>query len=147
MFARGISSSTRTWMNIGCQKRLQSTYRDTSHDIEDRDQIPHPVCMGIKFPTPGKVKAVKCPVGRNPYICLHAYMVNALLGLTPSFTHRNRKCLVNGPQANFIIFFLFVLSFARFALCNIVDPSDGEALPAKCCVTHAERSLILPNTT
>ena len=57
-------------MNLGCQKRLQSTamtyhasctHRDTSHDIEDRDQIPRPLCMGIKFPTPGKVKAVKCP--------------------------------------------------------------------------------------
>ena len=33
-------------------------HRDTSHDIEARDQIPHPLCMGIKFPTPGKVKAV-----------------------------------------------------------------------------------------
>ena len=71
MFVRGISSFTRTWMNLGCQKRLQSTsamtndasctHRDTSDDIEARDQIPHPLCMGIKFPTPGKVKAVKCP--------------------------------------------------------------------------------------
>ena len=25
------------------------------------DQIPHPLCMGIKFPTPGKVKVVKLP--------------------------------------------------------------------------------------
>ena len=63
MFARGISSFTRTWMNLGCQKRLQSTsamtyhalctHRDTSHNIEAADQIPHP----------RKVKAVKCPVG------------------------------------------------------------------------------------
>ena len=80
MFARGISSFTGTWMNLGCQKRLQSTstmtyhasctHRDASHDIEARDQIPHPyawgsnspplmhgdqiphlLCMGIKFPT------------------------------------------------------------------------------------------------
>ena len=35
--------------------------RDTSHDIEAVDQIPHPLCMGIKFPTPAKVKVVKCP--------------------------------------------------------------------------------------
>ena len=71
MFASGISSFTRTWMNLGCQKRLQSTsamtyhasctYRDTSYDIEDRDRIPRPLCMGIKFPIPGKVKTVKCP--------------------------------------------------------------------------------------
>ena len=70
MFAHGISSFTCTWMNLGCQKRLQSTsamtfhasctHRHTSHDIEARDQIPHPLCMGIKFSTPGKVKAVKC---------------------------------------------------------------------------------------
>ena len=56
MFARGISSLTRTWVNLGCQKRLQSTsamtyhasrtHRDTSHDIEDRDQIPRPLSMG-----------------------------------------------------------------------------------------------------
>ena len=66
MFARGISSCTRAWMNLGCQKRLQSTsamtyhasctHRDTSHDIEVRDQIPHPLCMEIKFPTPGKAE-------------------------------------------------------------------------------------------
>ena len=71
MFAHGISSFTRTWMNLGCQKHLQSTsamtyhasctHRDTSHDIEARDQIPHPLCIGVKFPTPGKVKVVKCP--------------------------------------------------------------------------------------
>ena len=67
MFACGISSFTHTWMNLGCQKCLQSTsamtyhalcmHQDTSHDIEDRDQIPHPLCMGIKFqiPHPRKV--------------------------------------------------------------------------------------------
>ena len=70
VFARGIASFTCTWMNLECQKHLQltspmtyhasCTHRDTSHDIEDRDQIPHPLCMGIKFPTSGKVKAVKC---------------------------------------------------------------------------------------
>ena len=32
------------------------THRDTSHDIEARDQILHPFCMGIKFSTPGKAK-------------------------------------------------------------------------------------------
>ena len=74
MFARGISSFTRTWMNLGCQKRLQSTsamtyhtsctHRDTSHDIKARDQIPHPLCMGIKFATPGKGKGSNvCPGG------------------------------------------------------------------------------------
>ena len=36
-------------------------HRETSHDIEARDQIPRPLCIGIKFPTPGKVEAVKCP--------------------------------------------------------------------------------------
>ena len=56
-----VSQVSHTWMNLGCQKRLQlisaMTYhascmhRDMLHDIEDRDQIPHPLCMGIKFPT------------------------------------------------------------------------------------------------
>ena len=60
MFARGISSFTH--MDEFRMPETPSVYlRDTSHDIEDRDQIPHPLCMGIKFPTPGKVKAVKCP--------------------------------------------------------------------------------------
>ena len=27
-----------------------------SHDIEARVQIPHLLCMGIKFPAPGKAK-------------------------------------------------------------------------------------------
>ena len=36
------------------------THRDMSHHVEARDQIPHPLCMGIKFPIPGKAKAVKC---------------------------------------------------------------------------------------
>ena len=48
MFARGISSFTRTWMNLGCQKRLQSTSATTypnpnpNIDIEARDEIHHP---------------------------------------------------------------------------------------------------------
>ena len=71
MFAHGKSSFTRTWMNLGCQKRLQSTsamtyhasctHRETSQDFEARDQIPHPLCMGIKLQNPGMAKAVKCP--------------------------------------------------------------------------------------
>ena len=32
-----------------------------SHDIEARDQIPHPLCMGIKFSTPGKAKRSNAP--------------------------------------------------------------------------------------
>ena len=55
MFACGISSFTHI-----DEFRLPETpsvdHRDTSHDIEDRDQIPHPLCMGV-----GKVKAVKFP--------------------------------------------------------------------------------------
>ena len=48
MFARGISSFTRTWMNLRCQKRLQSTSATTysnpnpNIDIEARDEIHHP---------------------------------------------------------------------------------------------------------
>ena len=52
---------TRTWMNLGCQVRLQSTppwlimprARTETRHMTWR--------LGIKFPTPGKVKAVKCP--------------------------------------------------------------------------------------
>ena len=61
MFARGISSFThmdefRMPETPSVDSAMTYTHRDTSHDIEDRDQIPHPLCMGIKFPTPGRLK-------------------------------------------------------------------------------------------
>ena len=60
MFARGISSFTRTW-TTAMTYHTSCTHRDTSHDIEARDQIPHPLCMGIKISHPRKGKGVKCP--------------------------------------------------------------------------------------
>ena len=64
MFTCGISSFTRTRMNLGYQKSLQSasavtyhalcTHRDTSHDIEARDQIPIPYTWGSNEPPPGR---------------------------------------------------------------------------------------------
>ena len=35
--------------------------RDSKHEIEASDQIPHPLWVVIKFPTPGKTKLIKCP--------------------------------------------------------------------------------------
>ena len=66
MFACGISSFTHTWMNLGWQKRLQSTsamtyhalcrHRDTSHDIEARIKFPTPYAWGSNSLPPGRLK-------------------------------------------------------------------------------------------
>ena len=48
-----MSTSVMTY-HASCKQR------DTSHDIKARVQIPHPLCMGIKFLTPREGKGVKC---------------------------------------------------------------------------------------
>ena len=50
MFARGISSFTRTWMmNLGCQKRLSKRALRPCVRTETRHMTSR---LGIKFPTP-----------------------------------------------------------------------------------------------
>ena len=57
-----------------CLGANSSKQRDLKHEIEAIAQIPHPLCMGVKFSTPRKTliinfpsprdgKGVKCPEG------------------------------------------------------------------------------------
>ena len=61
VFARDISSFTRTWMNLGCKKRLQSistmTYHETRHmTLRLRIKLPTLCAWGSNSPPPGKAK-------------------------------------------------------------------------------------------